>query len=447
MGVIKCILRNLDRRPILRKAGLTLSSLMAGIMLCHAQTLPSAEIYTDSATIHFRQSRTELNTDFNNNGETLNRMVNSLRRYSQLDSMYKLREVRVTGSASPEGSVNFNRRLSEQRARRIFDYFSTSLQMPDSITRFEYMGRDWRGLRDAVASDMETPCRSDVLSLLDNTLRDGALTPAQSDRLLADLKKIGGGEPYEYMYRKYFPALRSSKLYVKFDRSMVLYPPLAADNIAPFNFTPRTITATPALEPIVTDEVITCKPFYMALKTNMLLDVLALPSVSAEFYLGKNFTAGVDWTYGWWKTDRRHRYWRAYGGDIFGRWWFGRKAAEKPLTGHHVGIYAGIFTYDFEWGGTGYMGGRPGHSLWDRFMVNAGVEYGYSLPIARRLNIDFTLGFGYVRGKVEKYEPINNIYYWESTSNKTWIGPTKAEVSLVWLIGCDNINKRKGGKR
>lgn len=189
------------------------------------------------------------------------------------------------------------------------------------------------------------------------------------------------------------------------------------------------------------------KPFFMDIRTNMLFDALAVPNIGAEFYLGKNFSVGANWMYGWWDCDRRHRYWRIYGGDINARYWFGSAAEDKPLTGHHIGVYAGILTYDFEWGGTGYMGGRPGHNLWDRFQVNAGIEYGYSLPVARHINIDFTIGFGYMTGLVEKYMPMNGCYYWESTNRKSWLGPTKAEVSLVWLLGRGNVNKQKGGGR
>lgn len=45
----------------------------------------------------------------------------------------------------------------------------------------------------------------------------------------------------------------------------------------------------------------TSKPFYMALKTNMLYDVLAVPNIGVEFYLGKNWSISGNWMYGWWK--------------------------------------------------------------------------------------------------------------------------------------------------
>ena len=136
-----------------------------------------------------------------------------------------------------------------------------------------------------------------------------------------------------------------------------------------------------------------------------------------------------------------------YGGDIAVRKWLGRKAAEKPLTGHHLGLYGQVFTYDFEWGGTGYMGGRPGKTLWNSPNYAMGVEYGYSLPIARRLNIDFTIGVGYWGGKYYTYSPLDGHDVWESTKKRHWFGPTKAEISLVWLLGRGNSNNRKGGMK
>jgi hypothetical protein len=69
------------------------------------------------------------------------------------------------------------------------------------------------------------------------------------------------------------------------------------------------------------------------------------------------------------------------------------------------------------------------------------------LPIARRLNIDFTIGVGYVGGKYYDYKPIDGHYVWQATKKRRWFGPTKAEISLVWLIGRGNSNKQKGGAR
>lgn len=185
----------------------------------------------------------------------------------------------------------------------------------------------------------------------------------------------------------------------------------------------------------------------MDIHTNMLYDALAVPNLGVEFYLGKSWSISGNWMHAWWNNDRRHHYWRIYGGEINVRRWLGKAAALKPLTGHHLGIYLQALTYDFEWGGKAYMGGKPGGTIFDLSHVGGGVEYGYSLPAGRRFNIDFSVGIGYIGGRVYEFEPDSDRYLWTATKNKHWIGPTKIGVSLVWLIGRGNFNKGKGGKR
>lgn len=189
----------------------------------------------------------------------------------------------------------------------------------------------------------------------------------------------------------------------------------------------------------VNQKSICSRPFYMSVKNNMLFDLATVPNIGVEFYIARNWTVAANWHYAWWRGDTKHIYWRTYGGDMSVRKYFGKAAKEKPLTGHHLGVYGQMITYDFELGGRGYLA--------DRWSWAAGLEYGYSLPVARRLNIEFTLGAGYHWGKYAEYLPIDGHYVWQSTKRRRYIGPTKCEISLVWLLGCGNWNKEKGGKR
>lgn len=191
------------------------------------------------------------------------------------------------------------------------------------------------------------------------------------------------------------------------------------------------------------DSVKMNKPFNMDVRTNIIYDALLIPNIGVEFDLGKRWTVAANAMYGWWNNDRSHWYWRAYGGDVALRKWLGKAARRKALTGHHVGVYGQIFTYDFETGGRGYMGGKPGGTLWDKMNYVVGAEYGYSLPIARRWNIDFTIGAGYWGGIYHEYLPQDGEYVWQATKKRQWIGPTKAEISLVWLLGKGNCNQGK----
>lgn len=407
------------------------------IALC-AFFFSSGQTITDSVAIHFRQSKTNLDTAFMGNSEALGRIKQAVELYQTLDTNLILTEINVRGGASPEGSVRFNNWLSRQRAARIFDCVNDLIAIPQGVTRQTFIGRDWHGLRQRVIADTAVPYRDDVVKVLDDIISrcDGGEKDSDANLLL--LKRLHGGEPYLYLYRNIFPQLRQADIvlgYITPVKKFYGQPTFIESEI--YNPEPYII--------VLPGQSIQ-KPFYIALKTNMLADALALPEIGAEFYLGKNLSIVGNWMYGWWDNDSRHRYWRAYGGDVALRWWFGRAAHDKPLTGHHAGVYGGVVTYDFEFGGRGHMGGRPGHNLWDRCMHYAGIEYGYSLPVARRLNIDFTIGIGYLGGKYVEYDPCGRCYLWEATKQKHWFGPTKAEVSLVWLIGRGNFNKKGAAK-
>ncbi len=405
-------------------------------------TMPTfAESEKDSVKVHFHVSEINIDRSYGGNGATLDSIFSKLTADSISGPTHRLVGVNVYGAASPEGSVEINRHLSEKRAEAIFNEFRTRGFLNDSAANFRYLGRDWKGLISEVEADENVPYKNDVLILLGQITSQNPPTHP-----LAQLKALHNGEPYSYLFSKIFPDLRASRLIVEYER---LWPHIIIPDIN-LDSPSTTPELSAALIPSPFDyhaDVKEDRPFYMDLKTNMLYDALLLPNIGAEFYIGKNFSLTADWMYGWWDRDRSHYYWRAYGGNMGARWWFGKKAHEKPLTGHHIGLFAGVITYDFELGKGGIMGGLPNKTLWDRCNFISGIEYGYSLPVTRRLNIDFSIALGYMGGKYLKYEPKYGFYIWQSTHRLHWFGPTKAEISLVWLIGHDNYNRSKGGRR
>ncbi len=401
-----------------------------------------AETVCDSTSVYFHVSHSEIDPTLHGNEERLSNMLARIQTLNGSDTLYTLKQVRVTGAASPEGPLAFNLKLSKNRADSIFSYFAQRTSLPDSITEFRFMGSDWIGLYNSVLANTRVPYRQEVLTLLSDILNHRSVDGSVPAKAIVRLKSLRNGEPYRYISTSIFPELRRSRLYVEYeihplniDVQRKVFVPLAESGDLPLQHRP--ILDIPVVEKVEK------KPFYMALKSNLIHDALALPNLGAEFYLGRNWSVTGNWTYGWWDKDSKHRYWRAYGGDIAVRRWFGSAAERKPLTGHHGGIYAGLLTFDFEFGGTGYMGGLPGGTLWDRCLWMAGIEYGYSLPVAKRLNIDFTIGIGYLGGKYIKYEPCGSSYVWDSTYKLNWVGPTKLEISLVWLIGRSNYNVPK----
>lgn len=337
--------------------------------------------------------------------------------------------ITVYGAASPEGGIGYNKGLSKRRADRIASYIAEvggGRISPEVIA----VGRDWKGLYDLAVADSELPSREATLDLL---CRLAMPNDKESEgRMFAQLKALDGGKPYRYMYNRLFPELRKAGVKVV---AVYRVDDLVSDGRVSLetSFAESNGISISAKRDVMQE--VRKKPWYVGVKTNMLYDAMLVPNGGLEIYLGKNWSIDAYWMYAWWKSDRVHNYWRTYGGDVELRKWLGSAARRKPLTGHHIGAYAQIVTYDFELGGRGYLA--------DRWSYAAGVSYGYSLPVAKRLNIDFSIGLGYMGGEYKEYLPQDGHYVWQSTKRRHWLGPTKAEISLVWLIGRGNTNKAR----
>lgn len=403
--------------------------ILIGLMGC---AFASAQVVNDSVKIYFHQGEHILDSTFKSNQQMLDKIDRLV---------FKLEKVEVIGAASPEGSVQLNERLSQKRAQELFNYLSRYGNLPDSLKTTRFIGRDWRGLLRLVEADPNVPYQQEAVRLISSIIREvESGVPGRVDPFwrLVSLRK---GKPYRYMYYRLFPELRTSEIHFWFEQSPRLLQPLQL--LLPLQpwYTPDVLERIPVPARAKTPS---CN---WAIKTNALYDLLLIPNIGVEFCFGKNWSVGANWMYGWWKHDAKHWYWRAYGGDLYARRWFGKQAKEKVLTGHHLGVYAQMLTYDFATGGRGYMGGEPGGNLLDKANYAVGIEYGYSLPLATRLNLDFSIGVGYMGGQYHEYIPMDDCYVWQTTKKRHWFGPTKAEVSLVWLLESNLFKAKKGGNR
>lgn len=239
----------------------------------------------DSVRIYFKQGKIDLVPTLRENQSALNRIADTMR-ITYADSAYQLRKILVVGGASPEGSVKFNQWLSEKRAKVLFDYLSRYGELPDSLRTTHYLGRDWNGLIRLVENDPQLPYRKETLSMLRQIASEQKSGAQAEVSHLQKIQKLRGGTPYLYMYREYFPLLRSSKLhlwYEKVHRSEIQ----KSDTTAAAFIPPAdTIIVAPDTQSITSQRI--RKPFYMDIRTNMLYDALLIPNIGVEMYLGKD---------------------------------------------------------------------------------------------------------------------------------------------------------------
>ena len=424
-----------------------------------------AEIVSDSlrTTVYYRTASSRLELPYMDNDRHLGALSDSIRGLGA-DPAVVLRRILIQASASPEGNTKANKELARRRGEDLRDYLKNNLSLPDSIFTLQPQGEGWSELAEKLGRT-DAPWREKAIAIIRDTpewvVREGKVVDGRKRQLM----NLAGGRAWQYMKENLFDSLRSGALVVceveRIERvkpqpepaqaELKPAPEPAADNaINPddtADASEKEIDTTATLynkeyETIPQDntdkEETEKKPFFMAVKTNLLYDVALVPNVGLEFYLGQGWSISGNWMYAWWKNDTRHRYWRIYGGELDIRKYFGRKAAEKPLQGHHLGVYAQGLTFDFETGGKGYL---------SNFSYGFGLEYGYSLPVAKRLNIDFGIGIGYDGGKYKVYNPEDGHYVYKETKQRHWFGPAKAEISLIWLLGQGNQNDKKGGTK
>lgn len=432
------------------------SLLLAALLAGKAQ----AGIVSDSlrTTIYYRTANARLELPDMDNDRHLAALGDSIRSLGA-DPAVVLRRILIQASASPDGNTKYNKELARKRGENLRDYLKDNLSLPDSIFTLQPQGEGWSELAEKLGRT-DAPWRDKAIAIIRDTpewvVREGKVVDGRKRQLM----NLAGGRAWQYMKENLFDSLRSGALVVceveRIKRVMDPEPAQAelkpaSDNVMnpddTADTTEKEIDTTATLynkedDTIPQDnadkEETEKKPFFMAVKTNLLYDVALVPNVGLEFYLGQGWSISGNWMYAWWKNDTRHRYWRIYGGELDIRKYFGRKAAEKPLQGHHLGVYAQGLTFDFETGGKGYL---------SNFSYGFGLEYGYSLPVAKRLNIDFGLGIGYGGGKYKVYEPEDDCYVYKETKQRHWFGPTRAEISLIWLLGNGNQNSKKGGTK
>lgn len=165
---------------------------------------------------------------------------------------------------------------------------------------------------------------------------------------------------------------------------------------------------------------------YIAVKTNLLYDAILVPNIGVEAKVFNNYTLYADIMYAGWDFPKQHFYWDLYGTQCGARIYFGDRSKERSFTGHHMGIYAQVLAYDLQAGNIGQQT--------ITLHIGSGIEYGYAIPIGRNLNLDFELGIGYIGGQYDEYVVQDTHNTWRATIKRNWIGPTKASVSLMWLI-------------
>ena len=161
----------------------------------------------EESFLDFVVSKTDIRPEFGNNPRELAR-IRSMIEDIRDDRGVTLRNIDITGYASPEGTLALNKRLSEGRARALQSYLQSHYDIPAKAYTVNFGGEDWDGLvKLLIGSDLAD--KQEVLDIIENY-------PIENGRE-KKIMDLANGRTYHYMLKEMFPSLRRVVCKVDYD--------------------------------------------------------------------------------------------------------------------------------------------------------------------------------------------------------------------------------------
>lgn len=385
----------------------------------------------------------------------------------------------IRGAASPEGSYDNNRRLGIGRSQNLLKILTESLHSdglaPDMVEA-KVVTEDYSYLV-SLMQEANDPDAAAVQALMDS---------CQWDELTCKvaLQQMRGGSVWQRLAHDYFPQLRSARIVLWLSRQPhsansrqsadsrqqmgdayrstgseehrsyagrrdtihvrdTIYISQTHDIIKECQCQGTTIiyvnNGRGGLMNFTSEDSIPRHPLF-AIKTNLLFDVVTAINASIEVPLGSRYSASAEVVWPWW-VDTNNKWCLQMGNvGLEGRYYFKpwqrhssycdwRIQDNTPLQGGFVGLHADATYYDFGWDYAGHQG-----EAW-----SAGVTLGYQRRLSRQFNLEFSIGLGGAKHQYRKYDvsdDAKHVHLWrgETIKDQWYFGPTKAKISLVWLL-------------
>lgn len=406
----------------------------------------------DTVRLHYRWDKFYMDSTYMDNAAKFELIDSLLGCYNRItDSLY------IISSASPEGNIPYNRKLSLKRGKDLQEQIQNGFK------------GDWAGeipiiplgsnfeefvetLREDSEVAMKIPYRSEVIAEFDNNPDENR------DITYRRMSKLHDGVPYRYINSYILKDLRYAELII------VTHPAALLSFTEMLSYVETDIMDTVEEVPVekieVEDSIIVPpvllgdsqlaakqlakkkdrKYWYPAVKTNILYDAVTAVNAEIEFPIGKHLSLMVEDVFPWWAwgpNDKKYCF-QLLSIGVEPRWWFLRNDKKDYLSGHFAGVYGMSGIYDFQWDkALCYQG-----EFW-----SAGLTYGYAMPVCKWMNMEFSLSVGYLQSDYRHYQPDMNYEHLYKDKYKvgkfSWFGPTKAKISLVIPIGKDSHNKKK----
>lgn len=171
----------------------------------------------------------------------------------------------------------------------------------------------------------------------------------------------------------------------------------------------------------------------VGIKTNLLYGAGTFtPNLGLEVGLGERTTLDISAGYNWfnlngtpndnkklihWMVQPELRYWLC-----------------QKFNGHFFGLHALGSQYNISQQDLSFIFGKDSEKYrYEGWAVGAGLSYGYQFILGKRWNLEMNIGVGYARLRYDQYE-CKTCGDKVGSSSKNYFGPTKAGISLIYII-------------
>ncbi len=281
------------------------------------------------------------------------------------------------------------------------------------------VAEDWAGLYEEIVGNYHRPDREKVIAILEND-------KIGSETRKWRLQQLDGGRTFNYIIKHHMPRLRRATWICIW----VSPEPERAEAIVAVEQMPvKGSVYAPAPAPIpVSYTPIYKKKGVVAVKTNLLYDLVTALNVEVEVPIDNRFSVAIEDVFPWWTPGKngKENSFRLWEIGVEPRYWFKKTGTMERdrLKGHFAGVYAMSGKYDFQ---------RKRDICYQGEFWSAGVTYGYAVPIGKTFNLEFSASIGYIDADYRHYQPDAGYehLYKTKTGKTSYFGPTKLKVSLV----------------
>lgn len=170
----------------------------------------------------------------------------------------------------------------------------------------------------------------------------------------------------------------------------------------------------------------------VGIKTNMLYGAYTYtPNLGVEIGLGKRTTLDISGGYNPWNLDNKS------GNKKMVHWLVQpefRYFLCSRFSGHFFGIHALYSLYNIGGHDLPLLFGNGSEMYRHEGMAyGGGITYGYQFLLGRHWNLELSVGAGVAQMEYDKHDCIN-CGQKQSREKKLYYGPTKAAVSLIYII-------------